>query len=324
MVQKLVVLLDPAAGCTNLGDEIISSAIQSVIHECSAEAPRIVRFSLHQKLSRSQLSVVRNADIVIAGGSNLINFRYIPFRDARWNNSLAGLLKLRNVWLLGVGWRSYHDNSNWLGRILYRKVLSASVLHSVRDDFSRQMLKKYGVGNVVNTACPTMWGLSERILSRIPSGKADSVVFTLTDYARDVKQDGLLLAAIQRNYRQVYFWPQGVSDLGYLQSFSPVDVKVLPPTLSAFDEILTAQESIDYVGTRLHAGIRALQHGRRALVVALDNRASEISRDTGIPVVDRATASDFDSFVASEPLFDISLPWDNIELWKEQLRRSLA
>jgi polysaccharide pyruvyl transferase WcaK-like protein len=324
MSQKTVVILDPAAGCTNIGDEIISSAVQDVIRECSSDMTRIVRFSVHQKLSRSQLSAIREADLVIAGGSNLINLRFIPLRDARWNNSLRGLLKLRDVWLLGVGWKSYDDSSNWLGRFLYKRAISGTVLHSVRDSFSQDMLRRHGITNVINTACPTMWSLDERLLSRVPKGKSETAVFTLTDYSRDSSQDGLLISAIKRNYRDVFFWPQGFSDLQYLQTFSTDGIKVLRPTLAAFDEILSTSDGIDYVGTRLHAGIRALQHGRRASIVAVDNRASEISRDCGIPVVPREAVDEIDSYIRDDLELRISLPWENIEAWKEQLRKKLA
>ena len=42
---------------------------------------------------------------------------------------------------------------------------------------------------------------------------------------------------------------------------------------------------MDFVGTRLHGGIRALQKGHRTLIIGIDNRAIEINRDTGLPVL---------------------------------------
>lgn len=324
MLQKIVVILDPAVGSRNIGDEIISSAVQGIVQECSSDMVRIVRFSVHQKLSAKQLNAVKEADVIIAGGSNLLNLRYIPFRDARWNNTLLGLLKLKNVWLLGAGWSSYDDNSNWLGRFLYKNILSKAIMHSVRDEFSRTMLNIHGVDNVINTACPTMWGLDSKLISKIPKKKADSAVFTLTDYSRDMKQDGKLIRSIRDNYREVFFWPQGFSDLKHLQSFSLDGIKILRPTLSAFDELLATHDSIDYVGTRLHAGIRAMQHKRRSSIVAVDNRALEISRDSGIPIVNRDVVEEFDSFISGDVDFNISLPFENIEVWKEQLRQRLA
>jgi len=323
MRQKVAIILDPGVGTQNIGDEIISSAVQSIVRECSDEMTRVIRFSVHQKLSSKQVAAAAAADVVIAGGSNLLNFRFFPFRDVRWNNSLAGLLKLRDVWLLGVGWQSYDDNSNALGRWLYKRSLSNNALHSVRDGFTEAMLARHGVSNVVNTACPTMWGLNLHHVSRIPVKKADAAVFTLTDYSQDRNRDGTLLAAMRRNYREAYFWPQGFSDLKYLASLGADGINVLPPGLAAFDRLLEARD-IDYVGTRLHAGIRALQMGRRALILAVDNRAVEISRDSGIPVIAGPEIDELDAHIAGEREIRVSLPAENIEIWKEQLRRKLA
>ena len=323
MRQKVAVILDPGVGSQNVGDEIISSAVQDIVRECSHEMTRIVRFSVHQKMSKKQVAAANAADVVIAGGSNLLNFRFVPLRDVRWNKSLSGLFNLRNVWLLGVGWQSYEDKSNWLGRTLYKRALSGSALHSVRDTFTKSMLEKHGVYNVLNTACPTMWSLGREHVSRIPGKKGEAVVFTLTDYARDTHRDGALLTAMRKNYRQLYFWPQGFWDLAYLQEFSSDGIEILQPTLADFDRLLSSRP-VDYVGTRLHAGIRALQKGHRALIIAVDNRAPEIARDSGIPVMSGSDADELGARIAADSEFLIELPLDNIEMWKEQLRRKLA
>ena len=49
------------------------------------------------------------------------------------------------------------------------------------------------------------------------------------------------------------------------------------------------QYNIEYIGTRLHGGIRALQHGRRTMIIAVDGRAMEKKKDIHLPVVDRNT-----------------------------------
>ena len=84
MRQKVAVILDPGVGSQNVGDEIISSAVQDIVRECSHEMTRIVRFSVHQKMSKKQVAAANAADVVIAGGSNLLNFRFVPLRDVRW------------------------------------------------------------------------------------------------------------------------------------------------------------------------------------------------------------------------------------------------
>ena len=62
--------------------------------------------------------------------------------------------------------------------------------------------------------------------------------------------------------------------------------RVPVPQLASLDECLE-REAVDYVGTRLHAGIRAMQKGRRSLIIGIDNRAIEMGTDFNLPVVRR-------------------------------------
>ena len=82
---------------------------------------------------------------------------------------------------------------------------------------------------------------------------------------------------------------------------------------------MAASEDSVYVGTRLHCGARFLQQGRNALIIAVDNRAAEIKKDTGLPVVLR---NDFETIRSwLEGLTDwapINLPLDAIKQWKQQ------
>ena len=90
------------------------------------------------------------------------------------------------------------------------------------------------------------------------------------------------------------------------------------PSLQALDEILTID--IDYLGTRLHAGIRALQNKKRTLILAVDNRAIEISKDTNLPVVPRNDWESITSWIESDYTTQIILPWSNIDKWKSQFQ----
>lgn len=56
---------------------------------------------------------------------------------------------------------------------------------------------------------------------------------------------------------------------------------------------------MDFVGTRLHGGIRAMQHKQRAIIIEIDNRAKEIS-------------SRFEN--------DIQIPFDKVNQWKDQFK----
>jgi hypothetical protein len=97
------------------------------------------------------------------------------------------------------------------------------------------------------------------------------------------------VAILKEVYPEVHFWPQQPRDLSYLDEIAGgLDgIHVLAPSLAAYDALLGAGP-VDVVGTRLHGGIRGLRHARRVLVVAIDNRATEIGRETGLAVIARA------------------------------------
>jgi hypothetical protein len=184
------------------------------------------------------------------------------------------------------------------------------------------MLRNAGILNVVNTGCPTMWGLSIEHCQSIPSIKSRNVVFTLTDYCRSPKDDLQLIKLLKYSYEKVFFWIQGTGDLSYLSSLwgaqPQIDFHILNPNLNSFDELLRSSDSLDYVGTRLHAGIRSLQMKRRSIIIGVDNRAIEKRRDFGIEVVDRG---DFDRLkvLINEPFSTkINLKNENIAHWKSQ------
>lgn len=75
---------------------------------------------------------------------------------------------------------------------------------------------------------------------------------------------------------------------------------------------------MDYIGTRLHGGIHALNHGVRAIVIEVDNRAAEIARDTGLPSLHIADVAKLSDMIRSELEVKIDMPWDAIAQWKSQ------
>ena len=116
-------------------------------------------------------------------------------------------------------------------------------------------------------------------------------------------------------------WIQASEDI---EIFNSLEVKgasrveFISPSLKAYDDALS--NSVDYIGTRLHAGIRALQHGRRALIIELDNRAREIARDTNLPTVDYRNVDDVVKFIVDEKKIKLDIPFDQIKRWKEQFK----
>jgi len=181
------------------------------------------------------------------------------------------------------------------------------------------MLQRCGVSNVVVTGCPTLWDLSAEHCSQIPRSKSRRVLVTLTDYSKDPQRDRALLDLLLRSYDQVLFWPQGYGDMAYLQRLMTVadHIEILSPNLAAFDAALDSGD-IDYIGTRLHGGIRALQRARRSLVIAIDNRAQEMHRDFGLPIVHRGEVAALSDWIHGISETRIRLPEEEIASWKGQ------
>jgi hypothetical protein len=92
----------------------------------------------------------------------------------------------------------------------------------------------------------------------------------------------------------------------------------LPPNLRSYTAFLD-NEDVDFIGTRLHGGIRAMQKGHRALIIGIDNRATEIGRDTNLPVVQRQDLAAIEAWIDGGRATEIILPMAAIQGWKAQL-----
>ena len=145
-------------------------------------------------------------------------------------------------------------------------------------------------------------------------------MFTLTDYMEDIEADKKMIKILLSNYKKVYFWIQGSNDIQYISKiYKGNDIVLVPPTLEAYDKILESTKSLDYVGTRLHAGIRALQKKVRTIVVAIDNRALEKSQDINLNIVKRIDiANKLENIINNDVITNIKLPLENIKIWKNQ------
>ena len=92
----------------------------------------------------------------------------------------------------------------------------------------------------------------------------------------------------------------------------------IPNTLEAYEAALN-NGGVDYVGTRLHAGIHALNHKIRSIILAVDNRATEMGRDVNLPVIQRSEISEtLEKKIQSEFATEIQLKQENIERFKAQ------
>lgn len=310
--------MDPSIASSNLGDEIISEAVETELRKLFPNSHFTKGFTQEPfgDLIRQLHSISYHTFV---GGTNLLSSEMNNY--SQWKIKNAKNKYLPGVILFGVGWWQYQNKPNKYTATLLKKALSDKFFHSVRDSYTEQKLKSIGIQNVINTACPTMWELDELHCQQIPVGISSSVIFTITDYNQNPVNDRAMIDTLIHNYRKVFFWPQGKGDLDYLTRVMPKldELIILPPSLGAYRKLLAdCTIKLDYVGTRLHAGIFALKHKRRSLIIAIDNRAEEIGRDYNIPLVTREAMESLESKITVPAVIDIQLPHDNIKLWKEQ------
>ena len=331
-------LLDPGlqtqagAPSDNLGDLVIQDAVNQTL--CALfPGCKITRYSTHEPLLDRQLHELARARAVIVGGTNLLSSKMRPYNrwspkyrcwSNQWSIDLLQALRIRRkALLLGAGWRQYAGAPDLFSGIMYRTLLHPGALHSVRDDYSRKSLIQAGIPNVANTACVTMWGLTDAGLAAIPTEKAPVALVMLTDYSQNPAIDGPLLRLLEARYEQVYAWPQGTQDRAYLESLAFKGV-LLERSLEGLDRFVGGDIPFDYIGTRLHGGIRCLQSRRRALILEIDNRATEIARDTGLPTVARDDFKAIESWIGGSAAVRLRLPREEIARWKETTRALLA
>lgn len=316
MTGHISVLFDTSVATENIGDEIIIDSVRQELQKCVKDR-FFVRLPTHDNIGKVGRKWVQNADMCIVGGTNLLSSQYR--KHSQWKiNPLDAYYLRGKVVLMGVGWWQYQGKPDNLTSFLYRTILAQKkgVYHSVRDEYTRNMLESIGITNVLNTSCPTMWNLEAEYCRKIPVSRSDSVVMTLTDYNKNIELDRILYLELTRRYSKVIAWPQGVGDRDYLMGLGVSNI--IEPGLWSLDQALSTP-NIDYVGTRLHAGVRALQHGRRTLILAVDNRAKEIAKDTGLWIVDRQDVQSLCSALDAHKSIIINLPSSSIQKWKESI-----
>lgn len=331
--------LAPWISSENIGDKIIGNYCRSILQSIFPDYLS-VEVSTRDRLSEISMRHIISSDYCFLCGTNLLSSNMKKYRQ--WNitngdvyrikisdfsrrellnlSALKAAKSRKPIILFGVGWWQYQTKPDrYTGKVL-RNILSDTYLHSVRDEYTKRMLESIGIQNVINTACPTMWNLSKEHCRQIPTKKSNNVVTTLTNYNENFEQDNKLFEILLSHYENVYVWLQAIEDYAILKK-SPwfSQVHIIPPSLKAYDNFLKENIDIDYVGTRLHGGIRALNMGKRTIIIAVDNRAIEIANDTGLPVIKRENINNnLEKMIQSEFSTEINLPEENIKMWKQQ------
>jgi polysaccharide pyruvyl transferase WcaK-like protein len=312
--MKRVVILDTWINDTNLGNKLIVEAVERNLreifpHDFFYHVPALE----YLKVGRT---LIKQADYVFLAGTNAL--RSDMNRFSEWRLRIADAFRIRNVILTGVGWWQYQSSSpNLYTKILLRGVLSQAYHHSVRDSYTANKLKTLGF-KVLNTGCPTLWKINKEHCDAIPTGKAPNALLTFTEYNQSPREDKVLCDIVARNYDTIYFWPQMYGDYHYAHAINGENLTYLDPSIEALDDLLKREE-IDYVGTRLHAGIRALEHKRRTIIIGVDNRAVELGRDFNLPILPREnTNNQLEERINGTWRTEVRIDEQAITHWKNQ------
>lgn len=315
--KNVVCFYDTGLSSLNVGDEIINDAginqLKNVLKE-----QQFFKVSTHDGASSKGIYHSNLCKLRILCGSNILSDNVLI--SSSWNISLLDVIRMEPIIFMGVGWYKYTNHSKKTAKLIYNQLFDKKYMHSVRDEYTKNKLKSIGIENVINTGCPTMWNLTPEFCKEVKVKKSDKVVFTLTDYDRDYEKDKFLIETLVNEYKKVYFWPQGHLDKEYISQFDTGHINILPPRLSDYDELLVNND-IDFVGTRLHGGIRALQHKKRTIIVAIDNRAIEKNKDFNLPIIHRNNLNEeLKNIINNDLICDIKIPLDNINKWLSQFK----
>lgn len=327
--MKNYIIFDTSIGSLNVGDQIINNSFNKNMKDIYGDG-FVVRYPTHTPVSHFYQNnkfnrfyrYVKSCSAKFIVGTNILSSNmFEPWPN--WNVNIFNCSPYKNSVLVGCGFGSDTDNVNLYTRILFSKTLSKNFIHSVRDERTKRILNSLGY-KAINTGCVTMWGLTKGHCEKIPNKKQENVVFTLTDYKKNKMLDQKLINILKENYKKVYYWVQGSADLDYFNSLGNIDnIIIVNPNLDDFKDVLV-NKNVDYIGTRLHAGVFAMQNFVRSIILIVDNRARDMKETYNLPAIERDNIdTDLKNMINADFKTEINIDEFRIKEWKKQLNEKL-
>lgn len=313
----MISIFDTTICDNNLGNQIIMDSVNKYLHHIFP-SDFFIKLPYLDNIGDEAIKYIRESEYVFLGGTNALSSEMENYKQIGIDHN--NYKHIKNIILAGVGWWQYQGAISAYTREILKHCLHANLYHSVRDSYTKDKLSTIGINNVLVTGCPTLWQFTEEHCRQIKIEKSKNVLLTFTNYSQD-KSDLELLNILKSNYENIFVWIQGPEDLEYAQNFG-VGLNILPPNLRSLDKLLCSDIDLDYVGTRCHAGIRAIQFMRRSIIIGVDNRAIEMQKDFNLPVVSRADLSSLPGIINSRFETRLNLPFDKIKQWVGQFQTS--
>lgn len=321
-----VLILDTSIASFNKGDDIIMECTRKEIApllEKSFELTlptHVSPFHWYQVWRNSNyVQQFINCKYKFVGGSNILIPNLLT-HFPQWNINLFNYQPMKGCVMVGVGAGAGAEGKiDRYTKYVYQHLLNHEYYHSARDERSKVYMERLGL-KAINTGCVTMWMFTPEFCKTIPSKKSDRVVFTLTkgSLPNQREKNQYIIDTLRHCYQEIYFWPQGIEDSGYFQSLDNIgDIKMLGASKQAYDDYLTNNDT-DYVGTRLHGGVYAMRHRRRAIIIAIDERARAINAKNHLNCIDFNHLESLCDMIESEFNTEIEMDYNSINKWKKQ------
>lgn len=304
--MKHIALITPEISSLNLGDTIL---FDHIYDEMSKLFPDyfLIKIPAYNLFDERSEYIMNKCEFAIFCGTGMLR------NELAFHWSIKKGDFKNNVVLLGCGWNRYEDSPiNKSTAKLYESVLSKEYVHSVRDDYTADKLEQLSGIDSINTSCPTMWNINT---DKIKKRKSKNALFTVNAVRSNYYGDRSILKMLNRNYDNVYFFPQSPYDYDYAKGLDCELNYLSGNTNSLYKFVNTV--NFDYIGSRLHCGIHCLANDKRSIIVAVDNRAAEISKNTGLPVMEY-DAEQIEEEIYNPTEIEITLPTKAIKEWKEQ------
>lgn len=316
-------VFDTSIGSQNVGDQIIMKAAYKELRSLFPQA-HLWTLPTHDHFGPIGRKRLKHSLFSVACGTNLIHHE-MP-KKGHWRLPKrfpfpVGHYHPKKLALMAVGSNAAALSPS--ATSFLKKTLWSEVPVSARDVATQQMLSDSGL-SVSHTGCVTMWNLPKDHAERLPKEKADAVVVCLTGTRRAplhrIEFDIKLLEKLNSTYKKCFFWPQGQVDLEYFLSLDRPGFQIIEHSLEAYEALLSSSDmSIDYVGARLHGGVLAMMHGRRPLVIKVDNRAADIGDSVNLPVIGVDDYAQIDVLLNEPRETRLSVPYDAINAWRTRL-----
>jgi hypothetical protein len=320
--MKKIVVFDTAIGTGNKGDAIIMEGAKYALKDLLYDnyvytlGTHVINYTNFQvRKNKGKTAFMKSADYKFIMGTNWLTNKLFRTTTPQANVNPFNCVPYKGAILFGVGVKEVAGSPDWYSRHMYQRMLSHEYIHSVRDDWAKEKLEKMGF-SALNTGCPTLWRLTEEFCSHIPSQKSDQTILTVSAHYKDPVADQKMIDVVRKNYDKIYLWGQTLVDEKYFNTLKNIEGIEVIRSLEKYHDILSSQD-IDYVGTRLHGGIYAMCHYKRAIIISVDHRAGGMNEiDTNR--LARENIDNLDAMINSEFQTKVALKTNEIDTWMRQ------